>query len=228
MDFDMTTIVRNVKLPSRDMRDPIREAQVSRSAAQKALTANERNGRQNFKTQGMRQRSARITSGGERFQTRYAELAKVAAVTGDFLSTLDRFRASQDAAENPQFAALLDDPKFMAVIQRVIAKIGKEVDSLTRDSLSAARNEVAGSAEERDEINQRIAREEGLGGFDAARPILTAEDAERVERARAKVSRLKTAEGMGDAGDIVRARSGMDERALDADGLYGLFEGKRK
>lgn len=64
--------------------------------------------------------------------------------------------------------------------------------------------------------------------MDAARPILTAEDSERVERARAKVSRLKTAEGMGDAGDIVRAKFGYEPRALDADDLYGLFEGKRK
>jgi hypothetical protein len=214
----MTTIVRNVKIPAHSIH--IHKGATVNKQKRKtadAVTPSVK-GRQGVKPSTI----------GIAAQKRFAQLANVAAVTGDFLSTLNRFRASQDAAENPQFAALLDDPKFMAVIQRVVAKIGTEVDSITRDSLSAARNEVAGSAEERDEINQRIAKEEGLGGFDAARPILTAEDAERVERARSKLSRLKTAEGMGDAGDIVRARYGYEPRALDADGLYESFEGKRK
>lgn len=154
-------------------------------------------------------------------QKRFAQLAKVAAVTFGGLNVIDTIRDS--AEEYPELAALANDPRLMAVIQRVVAKIGKEVDSLTR-------NEAAGKGpdHENDEEVLAAAREQERTGMDAARPVLTAEDAEHVERARAKLSRLRTAEGMGDAGDIIRAKSGMDERALDADDLYGLFEGKRK
>lgn len=160
-------------------------------------------------------------------EKRFAKLANVAAVTADGLRAIQTIRDS--AEEYPELAALANDPRFIAVIQRVVEKIGKEVSELT----SGAANEGATNSSltsHRMTQEERVHRSQAhvAAGMDAARPILTAEDAERVERARSKLSRLKTAEGMGNAGDIVRARFGMDGRALDADDLYGLFEGKRK
>jgi hypothetical protein len=162
-------------------------------------------------------------------QKRFSELAKVAKVAGDGLRAIQTIRDSAEAEAYPELAALANDPRFMAVIQRVIAKIGAEVDELT----SGAANEGATNSSltsRRMSQEERAHRSQALvaAGLDAARPILTAEDMARVEQARAKLSRLMTAQAFGDPGDIERAKFGLDPRAIDADELYAMFEGKRK
>jgi hypothetical protein len=159
-------------------------------------------------------------------QARFAELAKVASVAKDGLSAIMAIRDSAEAQANP--AALANNTTFMAVIQRVIAKIGEEVDELT----SGAANEGATKSSltrHRMTQEERVHRSQAhvAAGTDSACPILGAADMARVERARAKLSRLKTAQAMGDTGDIVRAAFNMEPRAVDADELYAMFEGKR-
>jgi metal-dependent amidase/aminoacylase/carboxypeptidase family protein len=152
---------------------------------------------------------------------RYARLAQVAKVAADGLHAIQTIKDSAEAATNPELAALTNDPAFMAVISKVVEKIGNEVNGLTKPLTS-----VRMHSEER-----ALRAKEMVTGMADSRPILTAEDMARVERARAKLSRLKTAEALGDAGDIVRARFGLEPRAYDSDAMHSLMdrlEGKTK
>ncbi|PMS33201.1 hypothetical protein B0G57_1206 [Trinickia symbiotica] len=49
----------------------------------------------------------------------------------------------------------------------------------------------------------------------------------QMEVAAGKVARLKVAQAVGDAGDIVRAKHGMEPRTLVGDEVYALFKGLR-
>jgi metal-dependent amidase/aminoacylase/carboxypeptidase family protein len=152
---------------------------------------------------------------------RYARLAQVAKVAADGLRAIQTIKDSAEAAANPELAALANDPAFMAVISKVVEKIGNEVNGLIKPLTS-----VRMHSEER-----ALRAKELVTGMADSRPILTAEDMARVERARAKLSRLKTAEALGDAGDIVRARFGLESRAYDSDAMQSLMdrlEGKTK
>ncbi|MFM0035967.1 hypothetical protein [Paraburkholderia strydomiana] len=159
-------------------------------------------------------------------KARLANAAKRAIVAADAIGSLIAARDGDDPQAADMAKKLMANKEFRSALAKALGKIHSEIIEAPFKEQSKVDNEAMNELQYPEAM--AAAREQEQAGMDAARPILTAEDAERVERARAKVSRLKTAEGMGDAGDIVRARSGMDERALDADGLYGLFEGKRK
>ncbi|RZF31323.1 hypothetical protein EVC45_02400 [Paraburkholderia sp. UYCP14C] len=195
----MATIVRHEKLP-----------------------ANQRRAGVDAVTPSVRGRQGVIPSTiGIAAQKRFARLAQVAKVTTDALKTLNTIRDSEEAEQNPELAALVNDPKFMAVIGRVVAKIGREVDEITgsgeKPLTSSSLSNHRMSQEERVHRIQALAN-----GQDTARPILGAEDLARVEAARAKLARLRIAEAIGDAGDIVRARFGMDERPATDEDLMKL------
>ncbi|WP_206751801.1 hypothetical protein [Paraburkholderia sp. RAU2J] len=207
-------------------------------------------------------------------QTKIGDMKGAARRVQDAPDVLKALLAARDG-DLPEAKALaervLGNKELMAEFEKLLTAHGIEIPTASAakaaptaggNGLSAARNEVAGSEEERDEINKRIAKEEGLAGidaaaaepttgnslraarieinkriakekglagFDAGRPILTAEDAARVAAARAKLSRLRTAEAIGDAGDIVRAKFGMEERPATADDLFALGrEGESK
>uniref|UniRef100_E1T7E9 Uncharacterized protein n=1 Tax=Burkholderia sp. (strain CCGE1003) TaxID=640512 RepID=E1T7E9_BURSG len=168
-------------------------------------------------------------------KARFARLAKVAKATADGLNAIETIRNSEQAASNPELAALVNDPRFLATIQKVVAKIAKEVNELTTVNSDEPKATVSPltshrmSQEERVLHAQRLAASQ-LGAADSG-PVITAEDMERVARARAKLSRLKTAEVLGDAGDIVRAQFGQEPRAYDGDDMCRLMdklEGKFK
>ena len=219
----MTTIVRNMKIPPR-----VGGTKLVSKPGSKRLTADEqlkpaRRIGEYFGAdavapsvkgvQGV-QPSVRGIAAKAR-DARFVRLAQVAKVAADGLRAIQTIKDSAEAATNPELAALANDPAFMAVISKVVEKIGNEVNGLTKPLTS-----VRMHSEER-----------ALRAKEDSRPILTAEDMARVERARAKLSRLKTAEALGDAGDIVRARFGYEPRAYDSDAMHRLMdrlEGKTK
>ncbi|MEX3812140.1 hypothetical protein AB3X96_18060 [Paraburkholderia sp. BR13439] len=97
------------------------------------------------------------------------------------------------------------------------APVAKEPSTASGNGLSAARNEVAGSAEEREQINRRIAKEEGLAEYDAA-------SASR--KAGTFDAKLKAASLAG-AINPARVAMGLPDQVATADDLFALGrEGK--
>jgi hypothetical protein len=146
---------------------------------------------------------------------RYKRAADAASAMNSLLQARDSGLPQAEALAK----RLLANEKFMAAFNKLLAESGVDVPTAPLTG--------QGPDHENDEEVLAAAREKEQAGMDSARPILGAADMERVERAHAKLSRLKTAQALGDAGDIVRAQFGMESRAVDADELYAMFEGKR-
>ncbi|WP_147309818.1 hypothetical protein [Paraburkholderia sp. BL6669N2] len=170
-------------------------------------------------------------------QARFAKIGKTALVAAEGLDAILKIRDSAEAQADPELAALANDPKFIMVMKLVLEKLSGQLNGLMVEMMYGTSGTADGQGpdHENDEEVMAAANEKArtgrdphvAAGVDSAGPILGADDMARVERARAKLSRLKTAQAMGDAGDIVRAQFGMEPRAVDADGLYAMFEGKR-
>lgn len=167
-------------------------------------------------------------------QARFAKIAKTALVTAKGLDAILKIRDSAEAQADPELAALANNPKFIMVMKLVLEKLSGQLNGLMVEMLQGTQD-GQGPDHENDEEALAAANEKArtgrdphvAAGVDSAGPILGAEDMAQRERARARLSRLKTAQAMGDSGDIVRAQFGMEPRAVDGDELYAMFEGKR-
>jgi len=176
---------------------------------------------------GSRRAGPGNTSGGEKFQTRYARIADMMLTVTKGLDALIKIRDSAEAQEDPELSALASDPRVMAAFNKVIEAIGKAANELISR---------AGSASQQDEQQPPEAdtlapsNRPNIPGMDSAlgsisNPMIL--DARRLELARKHAAQMLSTAEYGTAGDKVRAKFGQEPRELDADELYARFEGKK-
>jgi hypothetical protein len=190
---------------------------------------------------------------GIAYKNKFERIGKSAVALVNGLDAVLKVQAMGDAAPaDLRFAA----DQALDGIRSVASKLHASLDSLLSEQATAggqygSRGATAnsnieeqaraiakmrcaemGSVSEPDEEAhyQAALKELQQKGTDSRSGQYTAVDHEtrrQMEIAADKAARLKVAQSIGDAGDIVRARHGMEPRVLIGDEVYALFEGLR-
>ncbi|CAN7312821.1 hypothetical protein [Paraburkholderia terricola] len=224
----MATVVRNVKIPATTLR-------VTKAAAEEAmLRAMYRSAVHGRKSadQVIGSRAVTPSVKGIAEQKRAAALKRV-RVAVDALGSLVSALDGDDPAAADLAQKLMSKQKFRRALSEALGEIHRDMIEAPFKEEERQRNaentermyaEATAAAKAKEQGAVDGALKAYIEGNFNPQDCTAAEDMAAVERAREKLARLKTADALGDAGDIVAARFGYEPRAYDADDMDNLID----
>lgn len=173
-------------------------------------------------------RPATVKEGGERFKTRFANMASRASVIADGIAVI---KAARDVAEktgNAELAALANNPKLNKAISDAVRHLGKSADSILRDYLASANDDPskldhASTANALTESDPNATAGLDSTAFTAWTPDAVA----KREASHKRVVDMGAAIEHDTFQNAVRVRFGHAPVSVENEDLYALFEGKR-
>ena len=189
---------------------------------------------------------------GIAYRNKFERIGKSAIALANGLDAVLKVQAMGDAVPaDLRFAA----DQALVGISKVASKLHASLDSLLSEqattggqygsrgattnsnieeqarAIAKMRNQEKGGASEGEEAEYQAALKElqrkGIDSRSGQYVAMDHETRRQIEIAADKAARLKVAQAIGDAGDIVRAQHGMEPRALVDEEVYAWFEGLR-
>ncbi len=173
-------------------------------------------------------RKPTVKPGGERFKTRFADVADRASTIADGLALINAARKVAAKTGDAELAALVNNPKLNKALDAAIRKLGAGVDSLVREYNATSSDDPEAQPQSfgSGSVNTPTAGNvNAVTGQDSANAYTawTPEAVAKRAAAQRHVADLGSAIEMDTPQNAMRIRFGLDPVSVDGEALYKMF-----